>query len=387
MKTVVFNENEIEKMKKSGIVKYALLGIATPIGLILSCVLAYMNVDFIQIIEIVNENISNPEILDKLTHVMTKWYIISFSLFCGAMFLIVISAKMWGKNDEDEILTWRQTILTAIMLVLFSQIIIPLFTITIAIAIALLYLVFFSSILLKNIIGYGTYLFALIVEKVCNSSGISLPYGEFIGQERYSIFLTMITFLIAIPYVLSLLLRMVRKFIQVMTKNDSVALIFRPLEAVISVNVLRYAIYMLLFFTSVHTYSINVSQSDYILLLVKEALLEFVLLDTVIYSIFSNVQNSWTKNRQNKMKQYYVSFKYDLEFVLSAINMHSLKNKEMYARIKFSVDICSIIKRKKKKHLSNIDKLLIDISTNYYEIEIMETKIKAVLCEIIDLIG
>lgn len=387
MKAVVFTENEMEKIKKSGIVKYALLGLATPIGLILSCVLAYMNVDFVQIIEIVNENISNPEILDKLTHVMAKWYIVSFSLFCGAMFLIVIGAKMGGKNDKDEILTWRQTLFMVIMLVLFSQIVLPLFTITIAIAIALLYLVFFSSILFKSVIGYGTYLFALIVEKVCNSSGILLPYGEFIGQERYSIFLTMITFLIAIPYVLSLLLRGVRKFIQVMTQNELVALIFRPLEAVISVNVLRYGIYILLFFLSVYTYSINVSQSDYILLLVKEALLEFVLLDTVTYSIVSNVQNSWKNNKQNKMKRYYISFKYDLEFVLSAINMHSLKNKEMHARIKFSVDICRIIRGKKKKQLSNVDKLLIDISTNYYEIEILEMKIKAVLCEIIDLIG
>lgn len=42
-------------------------------------------------------------------------------------------------------------------------------------------------------------------------------------------------------------------------------------------------------------------------------------------------------------------FKYDLEFVLSAITMHNLKDKEMYARIKFSVDINKILKEKRKK--------------------------------------
>ena len=81
-----------------------------------------------------------------------------------------------------------QTIFLAIELILISQVVLPLFTVTMAIVIALLYLVFFSSMLLKNIIGYGTYLFVLLVEKICTSSGIELTYGEFIGQEKYSIF-------------------------------------------------------------------------------------------------------------------------------------------------------------------------------------------------------
>ena len=42
MKSVVFNEKEIESFKKSGVIKYAMLALATPIGLILSCVLAYI---------------------------------------------------------------------------------------------------------------------------------------------------------------------------------------------------------------------------------------------------------------------------------------------------------------------------------------------------------
>ena len=46
MKSVVFNEKEIESFKKSGVIKYAMLALATPIGLILSCVLAYINIDF-----------------------------------------------------------------------------------------------------------------------------------------------------------------------------------------------------------------------------------------------------------------------------------------------------------------------------------------------------
>lgn len=130
----------------------------------------------------------------------------------------------------------------------------------------------------------------------------------------------------------------------------------------------------------------NVSQSDYVFSLVKEALLEFVLLDTVIYSIISNIRDTKKNHKQQNMRRYYVLFKYDLEFVLSAITMHNLKDKEMYARIKFSVDINKILKEKRKKDVSEIDNLLTDISTNYYKIEILEQKIKVVLSRIIDLI-
>lgn len=85
MKSVVFNEKEIESFKKSGVIKYAMLALATPIGLILSCVLAYINIDFTELLKIFSENISNPEILDELTQIMSKWYIIS-----GAIFFCII---------------------------------------------------------------------------------------------------------------------------------------------------------------------------------------------------------------------------------------------------------------------------------------------------------
>ena len=134
------------------------------------------------------------------------------------------------------------------------------------------------------------------------------------------------------------------------------------------------------------TSTVNVSQSDYVFSLVKEALLEFVLLDTVIYSIISNIRDTKKNHKQQNMRRYYVPFKYDLEFVLSAITMHNLKDKEMYARIKFSVDINKILKEKKQNDVSEIDKLLAEISTNYYKTEILEQKTKVVLSRIIDLI-
>lgn len=110
-----------------------------------------------------------------------------------------------------------------------------------------------------------------------------------------------------------------------------------------------------------------------------------MLLDTVIYSISSNLKNKKVNHDQQNMRRYYIPFKYDLEFVLSAITMHNLKNKEMSARIKFSEDINRIPRMKKNKN--EIDMLLTDVSTNYYEIKILEQKIKVALSRIINLIG
>ena len=391
MKSVVFSDKEIENFKKSGVIKPTMLALAPPIGLLLSCVLAYKNIDFIELLEIFIENIFNPEILNELVQVMKKWYHISVTFFLAA-FLLLIIYSIRNKRKVQDVLTWGQAIFFAIELILLSQVVLPLFTFTMAIVLVLVYFVFYSSMLLKNIFEYGTYLFMVIIEKICTSSGIELTYGSFIGQEKYSNFLTLITFLILTPYIVTFLLRMIRKLIQKVTGNDLVTSIFKPVEALFSINVLRYAIYILLFFTSVFAYSTNVSQPDYVISLVKEALLEFVVIDTVIYSIISNINNTINntkKNRkQQKMRRCYTPIRYDLEFILYAIAMNNLKDKGISARIKFSIDINTILKENKKKNenVRYINELITDISTNYYKMDILEQKIKVVLSRIIELI-
>lgn len=377
MKT--FIKEKIENFKKDD-VKIAILGLSIPIGLILSGVLAYLNIDFIEL----QNNIFNPELLDEIEQVMRKWYIISFAIFLTALVLLVIYS-ICKKNEEDAV-TWGKTIFLAIELILILQVVLPLLSLIMLLVLGLIYLILFSSMLLKNIIGYGTYAFVFIVEKICTSSEITLTYGEFIGQEEYSMFLTIITFLISLPYLLTNLLKLIRKFFQVVTGNKSlIEQFFKLVETIFSVNGVRYTIYIFLFFTSIFTYSVNVSQEDHVLLLVKESLLEFVILDTVIYSITSHIKDAKINHDQQKMRRFYIPFKYDLEFVLSVITMHNLTNKDMQARIKFSVDINS--KGKNQKNISEINKILIDISTNYYKIEDLEKKIKEVLSKIIDLIG
>ena len=385
MEIIESAKRDIENFNKRDLIKYVILALATPMGLVLSGTLAYLNINFTELLNLFVKNISNPEVLNDVAQIMGKWYLISGVLTVGAVILTFVYYLIKGKKDEEGIFTWRQTIFLASELILISQAVLPLFSVIIALVMALMYFVIFSSMLLKNIIEYGTYLFVILIDKICAISGITLEYGEFIGHEKYSIFLTMITALILIPYLLSFLLRMMRKFFQVVTGDKAVALVFKPIEAIISINVLRYSIYILLFFTSVFTYSVSVSQSDYVLSIGKEALLEFVLLDTVIYSLISNMKDAKTKRKQQNTRRNYISFKYDLEFVLMNISMYNLKNKEINARVVFSSDMSRILK--KRKATNEIDKLLIDISKNFYEIEILEQKIKRALSRVIDLLG
>lgn len=379
MKSVEFNKEEIDGFIKNNRMKYITISLTIPCGLILSFILACISIDFKKLKGVLIENILKPEAIDSLMQVMSKWLIISGILLVIALLLIFTRIN----NDDEASLSWKKTIYIFIELVLIFQICLPLFTVVIVILLLLLYLFFFSSVILKNIIGFVTYCFVEIVEKICTSSGITLTYGEFIGQDRYSYFLSIITFLILTPYLLSLMLKIIILFFEKITGNKIVSLIFKPAQFLVSVNCLRYIIYILLFFTSVLTYSVNVSQTDFVFSIAKEALLEFVILDTVVYSIVSNIREKKRKRNRQIIRMNFISFKYDLEFVLSAIVMYNLKDKEIKACIKFSEDLDGIMAQ---RNANEIHELLKEISSEYYSIEILEQKTKVALNRILDLI-
>lgn len=379
MKSVEFNKEEIDGFIKNNRMKYITISLTIPCGLILSFILACISIDFKKLKGVLIENILKPEAIDSLMQVMSKWLIISVILLVIALLLIFTRVN----NDDEAFLSWKKTIYIFIELVLIFQICLPLFTVVIVILLLLLYLFFFSSVILKNIIGFVTYCFVEIVEKICTSSGITLTYGEFIGQDRYSYFLSIITFLILTPYLLSLMLKIIILFFEKITGNKIVSLIFKPAQFLVSVNCLRYIIYILLFFTSVLTYSVNVSQTDFVFSIAKEALLEFFILDTVVYSIVSNIREKKRKRNRQIIRMNFISFKYDLEFVLSAIVMYNLKDKEIKACIKFSEDLDGIMVQ---RNANEIHELLKEISSEYYSIEILEQKTKVALNRILDLI-
>lgn len=90
MKSIVFDEEEKDSIKKNNINKYLILILAPLSGLLLSCVLAYLNIDFMELLKVLGGNIPNSEIPSKLAQIMCKWYKISFCMLAVAALVPVI---------------------------------------------------------------------------------------------------------------------------------------------------------------------------------------------------------------------------------------------------------------------------------------------------------
>ena len=357
--------------------KIRILTLLPFIGIILSCIFAFKYINFQEILNMIIQEKSILDMLNNLEFSCGKWLIFSFFAFLLGIVLMFLYC-IPSKNNES--FTCKQFILFSIILIFICQIILPVFFYISLLATGLLYFVFVSSTFLKNIIGLGAEVFSFLTNLFLSPSEKTTSYGSFIGEEKYSIFLTMITFLISIPYIFSFLIKIVKSLVGKCTGNKELtALIFKPIVTLTNVNILRYILYIILFFTSIYTYSLNITKPDYILSIFKESLLEFVLLDTVIYSIYDNLKTRLKNNKYKKLIKYYLPYKYDLEFILSAINIYNLKDKSIASCINFSSNQKEILKAKHQKSIEEIDILLMDISTNHYSMDILEAKIKLVL--------
>ena len=144
MKLIASDEKKIESNKKSDKVKLVMLVLATFSGLLLSFVSIYLNIDFIELIKVFSENISNPEVIDKIVQILVKWYIYSFSMVIAALLLFGIYFACHRKKNEEDVLTWGQTLIFMIVLILILQSLLPLYSFTVLIVIALFYILFFS---------------------------------------------------------------------------------------------------------------------------------------------------------------------------------------------------------------------------------------------------
>ena len=213
----------------------------------------------------------------------------------------------------------------------------------------------------------------LSIPPICN--GISM------SQNQYTSFLTCLTFFIMVPYFIPLILHLIKKILYKCTGHEYVEYLFKPVEIFININVLRYIVYFLLFFISIISYNTDTYSSDYILPLFKEALLEFVILDTIIYSIITNVKSRVRSAAREKAHKYCISFKYDLEFIISAIALYNLNEKEMSASIRFRSDVNTI----KGRNLKEIKAVLTELSTKRCKMDELELKTKRALNMMIDL--
>ncbi|WP_207708676.1 hypothetical protein [Clostridium sp. WB02_MRS01] len=356
--------------------KLLLIAISIPVGLSFSIYLAYYYINFRELIETINDNLTNIELLTYIARSFKVWYIVSFSLLI--LSIIVSLSFSFIKPSDKENISLFSAIGISIVIFLIIQIVLPLCLLLFGMCIILLYLIFVSSMITKNIISYPFYLFVVILEKFCTSTGLSISYGDFIGQQRYSTFLTLITFFVSAPYLLNLSILLIKKGLIKINGSNLISLFFKPIDYVFRINNIRYFTYIFLFFTSILTYSMNISTNDVILMMAKESLLEFVLLDTITYSIYNNIYNVRKRRKLRIFLQYIRPYRYDLEFVSNIIVIYNLKNIISKARISFQVNN-NIKKKLKLSEFDDLNKVLTELSSIYMEINVLEKNIREAL--------
>ena len=199
------NINDIKHL-----LKLLLIAISIPLGICFSLYLAYHNINFLELIDTINDNLGNYELLDHISNIFKPWYTVSIKI--SLVGLMVLFSFFFIKSPDTENISFFSAIRISIVVFLITQIILPLYLLLFGICICLLFLIFASSMIMKSIISYPFYFFIVVLEKFSTSTGLSISYGDFIGKQNYSTFLSLITFFVSAPYLLNLSLLLIKKF-------------------------------------------------------------------------------------------------------------------------------------------------------------------------------
>lgn len=359
-----------------------IVALALPCGLILSLILANNLIDYSLIVKI---NLLDSESLFNGFHIFDKWLSISLGCLLIALVLLVfyayIKSYILKVSEETADLTLSSTIISVMVILMLSQIILPLIVVVLLVLFIILYAIFGISSLAQFLLRIMMIFSINILQSLFSSVGIKIELGDFIGQNSLSLFLSLITFFISIPYIFAYIVKgigcLARK-----TSNTIINYMFRPFERVFQVGYLRGFLYIVLFLISLLTFTYNISGPSNILSIIKESLLTFVLLDTVCYSIYEKGQ----KRRQKKInKQYFdivLQYKHDLEFIRSTITIFNLINKVNYkAKVKFSCEAILIKNRRRCPFAFILDELTY-LSENHFTYQELYHNINNILYDI-----
>lgn len=266
------------------------IGLASPIGIALSIILAINTIDYKQILNI---KLNDIESVSAIFNIFLPWY--EWSV-CGLLIVFIIficygvlKYKILKEDSKTEKLNLFNSLLISIVIILFAQFVLPLISVILMLAFMLLLAFLGISFISHYMLRIVVQLFIWILQNLFLAIGIDIELGHIIGQEYVSIFLTLIIFLISIPYLFSSVLCIMKNFYTKITKAEAIVdMAFKPIEFVFKLTHIRYFIYGVLFLLSILTYSYNVNDSTNWLTLIKESLLAFVLLDTICYSVYEN---------------------------------------------------------------------------------------------------
>ena len=348
---------------------------ATLVGLYFSYELSCNIIGFKKLAIIFRECFYNVHAADQVFYLFCIWFFISLPITIVA---IVNPCTRFCKSKKNIV----QCLFTFMRTSMLVQVVLPLISAPFFIAISSLFLCYYLSKLFGLIVEYLIGPFLKLFQELCTFFGISIICnGLSMSSSQCVSLLKCIAFFISIPYIIPFVLSLTKQILYRSTKSDIINYIFKPAEFFINTETLRYLMYIMLFFISVISYDTNIQSTGNVLPLFKEALLEFVVLDTIIYSIVTGIKNKRRSTAREKAHKYCISFKYDLEFIISAIALYNLNEKEMSASIRFRSDVNTI----KGRNLKEIKAILTEISTKPCKMDELELKAKRALNMIINL--
>lgn len=373
----------MKRKEVKDVIKLIPIVTASPIGIILSIIVAVKLIDFGELDGILKSNLLSFKLIQLINPIIEPWFIWSLAcFFFSFIFITIVFLIKQHKKENNDSINIFDSLAISISLILIIQILLPVMLAILGLVYLFIYLIFGISTIIKFILGYGVYFFAYISQSLFNSYGYSISLGDFIGDKKYNMLLTLIIFLIAVPYLLSSIIRVIKKVMTSLGGGSQLfELIFKPIEFIFKITHIRYIIYLSLFFLSIFVYSYNITDIDNVLMLFKESLLEYVLLDTICYSLYENL-SKWNKRKKAVMfMRFIIPFKLDLEIIRASFLYYSFLDKSIKSKVKFSCDTV-ILKRVKYKEFNKIILELNHISNCFLEPQELYTGINNVLYRI-----
>lgn len=310
-------------------------------------------------------NIDLTEFLKTLNIVDIKygeWHKESFIYFLsctginlGAIILIPKVKECYNK-DLSEINIYI-VILISVFMSGISKIIMLLMHIILLFIFGLNQCIFLFSSYFDIVIRFPLAEFFKLLSFIFEKLNIPLELGKFIGKSEFALFLQIIIWAIITPYTFSNLIKLMERMLKMLSGSKAlVEYLFKYIYVIFSLNNIRYIIYMVLFFISLISYGFRV-ESTAVIGIIKESLVSFVLLDTIVYTIYSNEKGRQEKIQKQQFLNIFSQIKEELECIKKLMIINNLYlniNRKVF--IKFNND--KILQRKCKKNPASWNELL-----------------------------
>lgn len=179
------------------------------------------------------------------------------------------------------------------------------------------------SLIIRPVLSGGFYIVSIIVTKVLH---LDFAFEKNLSTKLIDLYLQFLVFALIVPYIYQIIVKL---FIRIFRLGSDKALAewaLKPLRLV-TIEVLRITVYLFLFLIYSLSYITTVNIE---LIVIRESLLAYVLLDNVIYYIYSFFREKKKKSQCMCLEV----FESEIETLINAVMMFGALNEDETTKIK-----------------------------------------------------